>query len=249
MRDRQRYGQYCPLSMAAEILATRWTLLIMRELLEGSTTFNDISRGVPLMSRTLLSQRLKEFEEAGIVTRSNEGKGRASPYELTEAGHALGTIVRGIAEWGQEWIDTEPSLEDVDTDFLMWDMRRNVRWLPEFPERFVVHFHFPDAPEKKKDHWLVMGSNEVDLCYIDPGYDVDVSLEAPIKDMTRIWMGWFSLEEALNCGLIRVDGPPRYTQNIRSWLGLSSVSSIKKRAPELRLLRTKHAADVGQSAV
>jgi DNA-binding HxlR family transcriptional regulator len=223
MRDRPRYGQYCPLSMAAEILGTRWTLLILRELLEGATSFNDISRGVPLMSRSLLSLRLKEFEIAGLVTRCNAGKGRSSPYELTEAGRALGSLV--------------PSLEDVDTDFLMWDMRRNVRWLPDFPDRFVVHFHFPDAPEKKTDHWLVMGRDEVDLCYIDPGFDINVTIQAPIKDMVRVWMGWHSLEEAISRDLIQVDGPPRYTRNLRSWLGLSSVSGIKKRASELWLLR------------
>ena len=237
MAERPRYGQYCPLSMAAEIIGTRWTLLILRELLEGSTSFNDISRGVPLMSRTLLSQRLKEFEEAGIVTRVDAGKGRSSTYQLTEAGRALGTVVLSIAEWGQEWIDTEPSLEDVDTDFLMWDMRRNVRRLPDFPDRFVVHFHFPDAPEKKTDHWLVMGRDEVDLCYIDPGYDVVVAIEASMKDMTRVGMGWLAIEEAVDCGLIHVNGPSRYIRNVQSWLGLSSVSTIKKRPPEHRLLR------------
>jgi DNA-binding HxlR family transcriptional regulator len=227
--------------MATEILGTRWTLLILRELLEGATSFNDISRGVPLMSRALLSRRLKDFEGAGLVTRCDAGRGRSSPYELTEAGRALGSIVRGIAEWGQEWIDTEPSLEDVDTDFLMWDMRRNVRWLPDFPDRFVVHFHFPDAPEKKTDHWLVMGRHDVDLCYIDPGFDINVTIEAPIKDMARVWMGWNSLEEAISSGLIKIDGPPRYTRNVRTWLGLSRVSGIRKRPPELRLLRGRRA--------
>ena len=223
--------------MAAEIIGTRWTLLILRELLEGAVSFNDIGRGVPLMSRSLLSQRLKEIEEAGLLTRCKLSNGRSSPYELTEAGRALGPLVRGIAEWGQEWIDTEPSLEDVDTDFLMWDMRRNVRWQTDFPDRFVVHFHFPDAPEKKTDHWLVIARDEVDLCYINPGYDIDVTIEAPIKDMARVWMGWHSLEEAVSSGLIQVDGPPRFTRSLRSWLGLSSVSGVRKRAPELRLLR------------
>ncbi|WP_416898102.1 MAG: winged helix-turn-helix transcriptional regulator [Minwuia sp.] len=236
MQGRPRYGQYCPLSMAAEIMGTRWTLLILRELLEGSTSFNEISRGVPLMSRSLLSQRLKDLEAAGLLHHRDSGRGRTAAYELTEAGRALGGVVRSIAEWGQEWIDTEPSLDDVDTDFLMWDMRRNVRRPPNFPERFVVHFHFPDAAEKKTDHWLVMKTDEVDLCYIDPGFEIDVSIEAPIKDMTRVWMGWHPLEEAIERGVILVDGPPRYTRSVRTWLGLSSVSGIRKRPPEMRLL-------------
>ena len=238
MSGRSRYGQYCPLSMATEILATRWSLLVLRELLEGSTSFNDISRGVPLMSRTLLSRRLKDFEQAGIVTRVDGGKGRLSAYQLSEAGRALGPIVRAVAEWGQEWIDTEPSLEDVDTDFLMWDIRRNVRRSPEFPDRFVVYFRFPDAPEKKTDHWLVFGREDVDLCYIDPGFDIDVTIEAPIKVMTSVWMGWHSLENAIESNLIQVHGPKIYTRDLRSWLGLSSVSRIEKRAFEFRVLRS-----------
>jgi len=237
MHDRPRYGQYCPLSMAAEILGTRWTLLILRELLEGSTSFNQISRGVPLMSRTLLSQRLKQLEDAGVISRETAGAGRAIAYRLTDAGDALGPVVRSIAEWGQEWIDTAPSLKDVDPDFLMWDIRRNVSRLPDFPARFVVHFHFPDARQGKTDHWLVMTERDTDLCYLDPGYEVDVFIETPIKMMTRIWMGWSALETALSCGEFQVDGPPRFTRSIRNWLGLSSVSSIEKRTPDLLLLR------------
>lgn len=237
MQDRPKYGQYCPLSMAVEILGTRWTLLIMREFLEGSTSFNQISRGVPLMSRTLLSQRLKQLEEAGVIRRETKEAGRAVLYRLTEAGNALGPVVRSIAEWGQEWIDTAPSLKDVDPDFLMWDIRRNVYHLPDLPDLFVVHFHFPDAAHGKTDHWLVMSETDTDLCYIDPGHEVDVFIEAPIKEMTRIWMGWSVLETALSRGRIHVDGPPRFTRSIRSWLGLSSVAAIEKKPADLLLMR------------
>ena len=206
MAERPRYGQYCPLSMAAEIIGTRWTLLILRELLEGSTSFNDISRGVPLMSRTLLSQRLKEFEEAGLVTRIDAGKGRSSPYQLTEAGRALGTVVRSIAEWGQEWIEEEPSLEDIDVRFLMWDIRRNVRPVESLPPRFTVRFDFEDAPDGLKEHWLVFEQGEVDLCYVDPGHEVDVHLETDLKTMTRVWMGWKGLSEAVEDESLLVTG-------------------------------------------
>jgi DNA-binding HxlR family transcriptional regulator len=237
MQKRPSYGQYCPLSMAAEILGTRWTLLLLRELLEGSTQFNDIARGVPLMSRSMLSQRLKDLEQAGLVTRHASGRGKPTQYRLTEAGTQLGPIVRSVAEWGQEWIDTEPSLQDIDTDFLMWDIRRNLRLPSDLPPRFVMQFHFPDGPEGKTDHWLVVEQGEIDICYIDPGHEVDVRIEAGVKDFTRVWMGWLPLTRAKDEGRLHVDGPPRFTRDIPAWLGLSSVSAIPKRPRDMRILR------------
>ena len=232
-----RYGQYCPLAMATEILGSRWTLLLLREMLDGSTGFNEIARGVPLMSRSMLASRMRELEQAGLITKKASGSGRPSEYRLTEAGQALGPVVRSIAEWGQEWIDTEPSLENIDTDFLMWDVRRNLNLPTDLEDRFVLQFHFPDGPEGKTDHWLVSADSEIDLCYIDPGYEVDVRIEAKVKDFTRIWMGWLSLERAIDDQRLLVDGPPRFTRNIAGWLGLSGVAKIAKRPPAQRVLR------------
>ncbi len=239
MQKRPHYGQYCPLSIAAEIVGTRWTLLLLRELLEGSTQFNDIARGVPLMSRSMLSQRLKDLDAAGLVTRHAEGRGRPTHYRLTEAGKSLGPIVRSVAEWGQEWIDTEPSLEDVDTDFLMWDVRRNLQLPLDLVNPFVLHFHFPDGPEGKTDHWLVVENGEIDVCYIDPGHEVDVTIETGVKDFTRVWMGWLPILQAQDEGRFFVDGPPRFARDVANWLGLSSVSKIKKRPSEQTVLRSQ----------
>jgi DNA-binding HxlR family transcriptional regulator len=237
MNTRAKYGQYCPLSMAAEILCNRWTMLVLRELLEGSTGFNEISRGVPLMSRTLLMGRLRELEAVGLIVKEDFGAGRQVHYCPTPAGKALGSVVRTMAEWGQQWIDVEPSVQDVDTDFLMWDIRRNVRALPEFPDRFVVRFHFPDAPEKKQEHWLVFERGDVDICYIDPGYEVDVQIEANLKTMTKVWMGWEDFSTAIRCGDLRIEGPKEFTKNATTWLGRSSLAGVKKRPPELRIMR------------
>jgi len=237
MTTRTGYGQYCPLSMAAEILCNRWTMLLLRELLEGSTGFNEISRGVPLMSRTLLMRRLRELESVGLVVREYRGAGRQVHYRPTAAGGALGTVIRAMAEWGQEWIDVEPSVQDVDTDFLMWDIRRNVRVLPDFPERLVVRFHFPDAPVKKQEHWLILANGEVDICYIDPGYDVDVQIEASLKTMTKVWMGWQDFSAAISCGDLQIDGPRKFTTNAKTWLGLSSLAGVRKQPPERRAMR------------
>ncbi|MCC0028492.1 MAG: helix-turn-helix transcriptional regulator [Brucellaceae bacterium] len=189
------------------------------------------------MSRSMLSQRLKELETAGLVTRQAEGRGKPTHYRLTEAGRSLGPIVRGVAEWGQEWIDTEPSLEDVDTDFLMWDVRRNLRLPGDLPDRFVLHFHFPDGPDGKTDHWLVVEGGDIDVCYIDPGHEIDVRVEAGVRDFTRVWMGWLPIRRALDEGRLHVDGPPRFTRDVARWLGLSSVSKIAKRPPEVRVMR------------
>jgi len=237
MQEHNGYGQYCPLSMAAEILCNRWTVLVLRQLLEGSTGFNEIRRGVPLISRTILAQRLKEFESYGLVCRSSSSPGKPVVYRLTEAGMALGEVVRAIATWGQEWIEVEPSLADVDTDFLMWDIRRNVRRLPSLPDRFVVRFRFPDAAEGKRLHWLVFEREDVDLCYIDPGFEIDVQIEAPLKTMVRIWIGSQGLSGAIASGEIQIDGPRKFTSNAADWLGLGSLSAIPKRPAELRVLR------------
>jgi DNA-binding HxlR family transcriptional regulator len=158
------YGQFCPLAMASELLCNRWTMLILRELLEGSTTFNDLSRGVPLMSRNLLARRLKQLEAAGAVARQPGPRGSKGSYRLSPAGQALGPVVMAMATWGQEWIDVEPSIQDVDARLLMWDIRRNVKPLRELTRRFTVHFLFPDAQTAVREHWLVFEGSEVDLC-------------------------------------------------------------------------------------
>lgn len=238
MQDQEGYGQYCPLSMAAGILCNRWTVLILRQLLTGSTGFNEIQRGVPLISRTLLSQRLKELAATGLVTRGGEGRGKPACYCLTPAGLALGPIVHAIACWGQEWIDVEPSLADVDSDRLMWDIRRHVRRLPSLPDRFVVRFHFPDGLEGKRQHWLVVEPDDVDLCYTDPGFEVDVHIESSLRTMTRVWIGSESLTAAIACGHIHIDGPRRYVTTIATWLGLGDFAEIPKRTAELRVARS-----------
>jgi len=238
MKKKNGYGQNCPLAISAEILCNRWTMLVVRELLEGSTGFNEIRRGVTLMSRTMLSNRLKELESAGLLIRATRSSGKSSNYRLTASGEALGPIVFGIAEWGQRWIEVEPSVEHVDTDFLMWDIRRNVQFLPDFPARFVVLFLFHDAPVKKTHHWLVFANNEVELCYVDPGYDVDVEIHAAMRTMVKVWMGWTGFDAALSAGELTILGPRKFTRLARKWLGLSSFSHIEKQPKEQRVLRT-----------
>src|SRR5882724_51651 len=107
------YGQFCPVAMAAEIVCTRWTPLILRELFAGSTRFNDLRKGVPRMSPTLLSKRLKELESAGVIDRIR-GEDGAWRYQLTPAGHELKDVVFGLGNWGQRWVEARTSLKNLD---------------------------------------------------------------------------------------------------------------------------------------
>ncbi len=229
------YGQYCPLAMASEFLCNRWTLLIFRELLFGSTNFNDISRGVPRMSRTLLSTRLKELAHIGLIIRHEKRSTGQIEYALTQAGQALEPIVYSMACWGQEWLETEPSLENLDASFLMWDIRRNINIHPVLPDPFIVHFFLTDVAENKSEHWLIFENNEIDLCYINRGFSADVKIEVSAKTLTKIWMGWEDFDLAIKDKSLKLSGNKEYTDIAALWLGSSSVAHIKKRDEQLQV--------------
>lgn len=229
------YGQYCPLAMAAEFLCNRWTLLVFRELLFGSTNFNDISRGVPRMSRTLLSTRLKELVRIGLITRHEKHSTGQIEYALSKAGQALEPVVYTMACWGQEWLETEPSVENVDVSFLMWDIRRNIIYHPRLPDPFIVHFFLTDVAENKSDHWLIFENDEVDLCYIDRGFSAHVKVEVSVKKLVKIWMGWEGFHTAIVDKSLKIIGDKKYTDIAALWLGSSSVAHLKKRDKKLRV--------------
>lgn len=223
------YGQYCPLAMSVQFLCNRWTLLIFREMLFGSSNFNDISRGVPRMSRTLLSSRLKELVNIGLITRHEKRSNGHVEYNLTESGKALETVVFAIAGWGQEWLETEPSLENLDVDFLMWDIRRNVKQHPDLPDPFIVYFFLTDMQDNHNEYWLVFENNETDLCHINRDFNVDVSIEVSAKKLTKVWMGWDNFEQAVTDKEMQLTGPKQYVHLAQHWLGSSSLAHIKKK--------------------
>jgi DNA-binding HxlR family transcriptional regulator len=216
------YGQFCPMAKAAEILCERWTLVIVRELTAGSRHFNDLRRGVPLMSPTLLSRRLKQLESAGVVCRV-AGQG-SSAYELTPAGAELAPLVQSMAQWGARWIRHRLSRDDLDAGLLMWDIRRQVK-ASEFPvRRVVVHFNFPDAATGRRDWWLVSDAGMTDLCLEDPGYDVDLEVEAPLYVMTAVWMRDIAFREAERTLGLKVAGSRELQRRLPVWLGASSLA-------------------------
>jgi len=224
------YKQFCPLAMAAEVLCTRWTMVLMRELIAGSTRFNDLRRGVPKMSPSLLSQRLKDLEEAGIVERSPVPSERGVfEYRLTPAGKDLREVVIAMGMWGQKWVESSLSLKNLDPSLLMWDMRRNLNPDPLPDRRVVVQFLYHDLPSSKRDWWLIIEPHgEVDLCWADPGFEVDLFVSTDLRTMTAIWMGVTSV--ARERGRFEFSGPRELSDSMQSWLGLSPFAVQKKLA-------------------
>ena len=216
------YGQFCPIAKAAEIVAERWTPLVIHELLAGSTRFSDIRRGVPLMSQTLLSQRLKELERVGVVERRSAG--RTHEWCLTEAGLALAPVIHQLGEWGVRHAQDPLREDDLDVTVLVWNMRRRVD-PGVFPERrTTIYFEFTDVPEGKRHWWLVNDRGAVDLCPIDPGFPVDVYISIDIRTMIAVWFGKLTWDAGVRADRIEVTGPRQLRERLRSWFLLSPVA-------------------------
>ena len=228
MKEVGGYGQFCPLAMAAEVLCTRWTMLILREMCAGSTRFNDLRKGVPLMSPTLLSKRLRELEKCGVIARVRTAESGAFDYRLTAAGQDLQSIVFGMGIWGQRWIETQSSLKNLDPSLLMWDMRRNLNLTPMPHKRCVVQFVYPELRDKQR-YWLVVDRGVVDLCQIDPGFEVDLYVVGELRAMTAIWMGLTTLRAEVQAGHLKLTGDPDLKRSMQTWLGLSPFAKEKKR--------------------
>jgi len=222
------YGQFCPVSKAAEILNERWTLLVVRELLCGSRRFNDLRRGVPLMSPSLLSQRLKALQEYGIVERRSTKSGRSSEYILTPAGEELRPIVLSFGEWGQRWIRSQIHEADLDAGLLMWDMRRTIDAAAFPPERVAIAIEFSDAPGKERNWWLVVQEGEVELCWEDPGISIDLYIFTDLQTMTRIWMGDISVSDARRRELMELHGSRDIIRAMPQWFTRSLFAGVPR---------------------
>jgi DNA-binding HxlR family transcriptional regulator len=227
--EQDGYGQFCPVAMAAEIVCTRWTPLLLREMFCGSTRFSDLKRGVPRMSPALLSKRLKELVDAGIVATSPAPQAGAVEYKLTRAGEDLRPIIMSLGSWGQRWVESSLSLKNLDPSLLMWDMRRNLKpsLLPD--RRCMIEIVFPELTERQKFWWLVIEKGEVDLCAVDPGYDVDLYVKSSLHSMTSIWMGHTTLKAEIDAGTVVLTGDRAIARSMQSWLGLSKFAKEQGR--------------------
>ena len=219
------YGQFCPIAKASEVLGERWTHLVIRELIVGSTTFNGLRRGVPLMSPSLLSSRLKSLEQAGVINRIEDGKGVS--YTLTEAGQELKPIIMQLGVWGHRWVRSQLTREDLDPSLLIWDIHRNIDTESFPPERTVLSFEFSDYEKKYRYFWLVVTNGDVDVCLKDPGHEVDLHILSDTKTLTGVWMGDLSLRQALQTKLISLHGSSSLKRNISNWLGRNYYADIK----------------------
>jgi DNA-binding HxlR family transcriptional regulator len=220
------YGQFCTVARGAEIFGERWTPLVVRELLCGSTHFNDLRRGLPRMSATLLAQRLRKLEEVGVVRRVRSGD--SWEYRLTPAGEELRPIVLQIGHWGARWIGSRLRRDQLDAGFLMWDIRRFAQ-LDQFPRgrRVVIHFHFRDAGPRERRWWLVVENGEADLCRDDPGHELTLLVESTVRALTEIWTGDSDPKTELTAGHLRLAGAERDARAFWRWLGRSMFAPSK----------------------
>jgi DNA-binding HxlR family transcriptional regulator len=218
--------------MAAEVLCTRWTVVLLRELVAGSTRFNELRRGVPRMSPALLSRRLKDLESAGIVAReASRSDTGAFEYRLTASGRELGPIIEAFGIWGQRRIDADLSLQHLDVQLLMWDMRRNLNTTPMPQRRNVIQFVYPELAATQRSWWLIVDpKDDVDLCSVDPGFDVDLYVSVDLRTMTAIWMGLATVRAAVASKRMILTGDRHIASAMQTWLGLSPFAKEKKLA-------------------
>jgi DNA-binding HxlR family transcriptional regulator len=229
------YGQFCPVARGAEIFGERWTPLVVRELLCGSKRFNDIRRGVPRMSVTLLAQRLKKLIETGIIRRVRCDAGWE--YQLTEAGEELRPIVERIGHWGARWIGSRLKRGQLDVGFLMWDIRRFVK-PDQFPRgRTVIQFAFGDAQPRERRWWLVVERGTADLCRDDPGHELTLIVESTVRALTEVWTGDTDPQTELRAGRISVIGPDSEARLLWRWLGRSLFAPSASRSRDATSLR------------
>ncbi len=213
------YGLFCPLAMACEVVEPRWTLMIIEEMWSGSTRFNEIRRGVPGISPTLLSKRLKELEKRGLIERLEDaGKGTVD-YIRTPMAIALEPALMALGEWAYRHLEAKIALDNLNPDYLMWNLRRKIE-TSELPRRrIVVRFHFTDVKQDQSTYWLMAKPGlSVDLCMSDPGFDVDLFIEADLKAMTSAFMGYSSVQIEMSRDRIFLSGDRRLIRTIDRWL-------------------------------
>ena len=217
------YGQYCPLALAAELLCRRWTVLIVSRLLDGCRTFNEIHAGVPRISPSLLSTRLSELEDAGLLKRRKLRDNNRYSYEPTEAGLELSDMIDGMAVWGQRWA-RDNQLDDLDPAFLAWSMstRMNMDTLPS--GRTVIEFEFSGTPTEFRRFWLVSQGDNVDMCLKHPGFDTDLLVRSDIRHFVEAWRGFRDLRHEIHAGRIRLLGDPALASQFPDWLLLSGLA-------------------------
>ena len=223
------YGQYCPIARASEVLAERWTPIILRNLLLGSTTFSEIAAGAPGLSRTLLTTRLRQLERVGVVRTSPNPSGRGSHYHLTDAGRDLAGVMKALGTWGGRWMELAPEHLDPGVVLHSW-----VSWylatecLSE--RRVVAHFQFPGLPKKGGELWIIFDGERSEVCRKDPGFEVDLFVQAEPAALAEWHLGRIEWADALRAERIRAVGPSSLARALPTWNRRSAAAHARRSA-------------------
>ncbi|MET0727772.1 MAG: helix-turn-helix domain-containing protein [Acidimicrobiales bacterium] len=209
------YGQFCPVSLGSEVLADRWTPLIVRELVLGNTRFNDIARGLPGISRSLLVQRLRHLERSGVVELWPSPTGRGNQYHLTPAGRDLGDVVVALGRWAVEWLYEDLRPQEVDAVTLMWWMHRRVDVDRLPPGRVVVEFDHTEP--QRQVLWMVLDRGEASVCMQHPGFEPDLLVTTSTPALAEVFSGTDTWAHVVATGAIRLAGPPALVKAFPRW--------------------------------
>tara|TARA_R110000782_G_scaffold33095_3_gene80207 strand:+ start:698 stop:1405 length:708 start_codon:yes stop_codon:yes gene_type:complete len=226
------YGQFCPVAKATEIVGEKWTLLILRELLLGTTRFNDFQRAMSRMSPTLLAKRLRQLEQAGIVIRKKISGQRGYEYRLTAAGKELAPVVEVLAIWGMRWARSQLTDDELDVEFLMRELQRRLQ-TEHLPDGQTVICLIFDELKKHKAWWLLIDDDTVDVCTEDPGRDVDLYLNSSVRAVVEVWEGDLEVRTALRSGAIKAHGPRHLVRTLPDWFGVCLYKDVQRGDPIL----------------
>jgi len=226
------YGQFCPVAKATELIGEKWTLLILRELLMGTTRFNDFQRGLSRMSPTLLVKRLRHLEESGIIIRKKLSGQRGYEYLLTAAGKELAPLVETLAVWGMRWARSQLTDDELDVEFLMRELQRRLKtqFLPDGQTVICITF---DELTLHRKWWLLVQGADVDLCTEDPGKDVDLYLNSSVRTLVEVWEGDLEVSTALRNGSIKAHGMRHLVRTMPEWFGICIYKDVTPGDPKL----------------
>ncbi len=226
------YGQFCPVAKASELLGERWVLLILRELLLGTHRYSDFQRALSRISPSMLTKRLRQLQQAGIVVRKNASGAKSRDYYLTPAGKELASVIEHLATWGMRWARGQLTDDELDVEFLMWDIQRRLQTDRLADGETVLCFIFDDIT-RFGSWWLVVRDGEVDLCTENPGKDVDLYITSSLVNLVRIWEGDVDIKQALREGTLKTQGSQQLTRTLPDWLGICLYADVPRGDPEL----------------
>lgn len=211
------YAQYCPIARASEVLGERWSIIILRNILVGCQTFNEIAEGAPGLSRGLLSKRLRELERAGLIDIRPKPDGRGSTYEPTQAGRELSEVMLALQNWGRKWAELRP--EHAHPGVVLWVWV--TYWLDHerLPDRrVVVRFEYPTLPASARRSWLLIERRDAEYCLKYPGGEEEliVVVNDPVV-FARWHVGEIAWDDAVRSGAIEVKGSAALARALPTW--------------------------------